>query len=98
MYVILWQYEVRGRHRAEFEESYGPSGLWVEFFRRADTFITTVLLHDVAGLDRFVTLDFWTDRSAFLRFESDYRDEYRALDNTTTHLTRWEKRIGAFEF
>lgn len=98
MYVIVWQYEVRKVTRGQFEESYGPLGLWAEFFSRGDGFVCTTLLRDVNAGHRFFTLDFWKTRSDFARFKEENGGEYRAIDDSTKPLARSEQRIGAFEF
>ena len=98
MYVIVWQYEVGEVAREQFEECYGPFGLWAEFFSRDDGFVYTTLLGGVRGCHRFFTLDFWKTRSDFARFKAENHREYRAIDEATMHLTRSEQRIGAWEF
>jgi len=97
MYTVIWEYAVASENSASFETMYGPSGRWVELFRRSDGFIETVLLRDVSVPGRYVTLDRWDTAAAYARFRDDNREEYDRLDVDAASLTAGERRLGSFE-
>jgi heme-degrading monooxygenase HmoA len=96
MFVIVWQFEVRPKHVAEFEKQYGSAGVWAQFFSQSDGYLGTRLLRDAEQPDHYITLDFWKSEGAFQEFENGFREEYKALDSTLEHLTVTETRLGAF--
>jgi heme-degrading monooxygenase HmoA len=95
-YVIVWEFRVRRERESEFVQKYGPEGAWAHFFRGSAGYHRTELLKDVAGADRYLTLDFWQTEEEFERFRSENRAEYERLDREFEGLTEEETRLGAF--
>ena len=96
MYVILWEYQVRQEHLAEFESIYGANGAWAELFRKGEGYLGTELLHDQGNLRRFVTIDRWISASAYEKFKIEWREEYDRLDAQCSDLTERESLLGTF--
>lgn len=97
MFTSIWVYDVGLEQRERFIEAYGPEGAWAALFRCADGYGETMLLHDVAHAERFVTLDRWTSRAAHDAFRAGWAAAYTALDAATEVLTRSEAHLGSFE-
>lgn len=95
-YVIVWEFRVRLDRVGEFEEKYGPEGLWARFFRRSAGYLRTELVRDVAAANRFLTLDYWQTEEAFHEFKQQNLAEYERLDKEFEGLTEQETRLGAF--
>jgi heme-degrading monooxygenase HmoA len=91
---LIWQFEIDRASRAAFEDVYGPSGLWVDFFRPGEGYLGTELLRDVSGADRYVTIDRWTSREAYERFRARHAAAYAALDLRCRPLTAKETFLG----
>jgi heme-degrading monooxygenase HmoA len=95
-YVIVWEFVVRQDSRKEFEEKYGPQGLWARFFQGSKGYIRTELVKDVADHLRYLTLDYWQTEEEFSRFREENLAEYERLDQEFAGLTEQETRLGAF--
>ena len=95
MIAIIWRYEVRDEHRAEFEAAYGPTGEWARLFARSGGFRGTELLRATDG--SYLTLDIWRARADFDAFLADHGTDYEALDRRTEGWTVCEHRVGEFE-
>lgn len=95
-FVIVWEFRVRSRKRREFKRTYGPNGVWVKFFRSGKGYIRTQLVRDLKTAGRYLTLDFWTSREAYLRFKKENRAEYQAIDEKCLSLTENEVKVGEF--
>ncbi len=95
-FVIVWEFRVRSGKRREFERVYGPDGAWAELFRGGKGYIRTELLHDLETPRRYLTIDFWTSRQAYLRFKKNNRAEYQTIDAKCLSLTEDEVKIGEF--
>lgn len=97
MFVILWEFEVKSGHEAEFEKEYGPRGVWAAFFRRDPAFRETRLTRDTSGSGRYYTLDFWASRAAYEAFREQNAAEYKKIDAKCEAMTAKETPIGTFE-
>ncbi len=97
MYVIVWEFRTRQGREREFEEAYGPEGVWARFFRGGDGHLRTELHRDLADTGRYLTLDRWTSRTAFEIFRERHREEYEAIDRRCEALTEHEALLGTFE-
>ena len=95
VFALIWRYEVRDEHRAEFEAVYGPAGDWAALFARSGGFRGTELLRATDG--SYLTLDVWAAKADFEAFMAEHRGDYEALDRRTAAWTRAEHRLGEFE-
>jgi heme-degrading monooxygenase HmoA len=95
-FVIVWEFRVKSGKRREFETVYGSRGDWACFFRHGKGYIRTELIRDVENPRRYLTLDFWTTRQAYLRFKNENRAGYQAIDEKCLSLTEGEALIGEF--
>jgi heme-degrading monooxygenase HmoA len=95
-FATLWEFTVDPARRAEFEKHYGPDGDWARLFRRAVGYLGSELLRDRAEPARFLTIDRWETREAFLAFRRDYGAEYERLDRELEGLANREAPLGEF--
>ncbi len=96
MYCYVWSYVVRPECLPAFRTAYGPDGDWVRLFQRDPEYIRTNFLGDLENPTRFMTIDFWTSREAFLSFRDRFRSEFEALDKSFDRLTVQESHLGDF--
>lgn len=95
-FVVIWEFRVRSGKRRDFERIYGPDGDWVSLFRRGKGYIRTDLIRDLGTPRRYLTIDCWCSRAAYLRFKTQNRAEYQAMDEKCASLTHGEVKIGEF--
>jgi heme-degrading monooxygenase HmoA len=95
-FAYIWQYVVDS-HRREFLDAYGAGGEWVKLFSRDPNYIETVLLRDANDEHRYITIDYWTSRSARDAFQNTYRDEFLELDKRCAEFTSKEGFLGDFD-
>ena len=97
MFRIVWEFVAREGQVAEYEEAYGPEGVWARFFRQGRGYRRTEL-EMVAGAERtYRTNDVWDTKEDFERFKHDFAAEYAAIDARCEDLTENETFIGHFE-
>jgi heme-degrading monooxygenase HmoA len=93
--ALVFSYEVRDA--GAFEQAYGASGEWAQFFRSASGYIGTELLRDVEIAGRYLVVDRWESAEAYNAFANANRDEYmRRVDDTRFYYEQ-ELRFGTFE-
>lgn len=97
MLQIIWEYRVSQEHQESFEKFYGAEGDWAMLFGQSAEFRGTILLRDRAVEGRYLTIDSWSEASAFERFMERYGAEYKALDVRCEEWTAYEMKVGAFE-
>ena len=95
MYIIIWEFQVKEGHEAEFEQLYGPDGAWVQLFKQGEDFLGTELLRDVGQPCRYLTLDRWRSRAAYEAFQKRWAETYKELDGRCEGLTEQEVIIGS---
>jgi ribosomal-protein-alanine N-acetyltransferase len=93
-FTIVWEFRPQPDKRREFEEAYGPEGVWVQFFRRGEGYIKTELHLEPRLAGRYLTLDFWKSRAAFENFKRIHAADYKAIDEKCESLTAEEKFLG----
>lgn len=96
-YLAVWEFHVMAGIVDEFERIYGSSGSWAALFRESPEYLETELVRDPDHPGRYLTIDRWTSREAFLCFKREHAAEYTALDRDCEHLTIAEKLLGDFE-
>ena len=96
-YSYIWEYTVRPDRVDEFEKLYGPAGEWSELFRRSTGYIRTELLHDRRHPGRYVTVDYWESRTAWLEWRERFDTQFERLDRRGDDLTIQEREIGRFD-
>jgi len=96
-FTAVWEFRVKPGKQRAFEKAYGPQGDWVQLFRTSPGYLGTELIRDRDLRLRYVTLDHWSSRQAYLRFKKEHRQAYQDLDAECEALTTREKRIGEFD-
>jgi heme-degrading monooxygenase HmoA len=96
-FVIVWGFLVKAGKWREFERVYGPKGAWVKLFRTGKGYIRTELVRDLETAGRYLTLDVWDSRKAYLSFKRKNRAEYHVIDEKCASLTEAEALLGTFK-
>lgn len=97
MYVIVWEFDVKPDCAREFEEAYGPEGIWAAFFKRGKGYRWTQLLKTIDRDHHYVTMDYWVSREDFESFKEQQSAEYEALDEKCKRFMLKEVFLGAFD-
>lgn len=95
--VIIWEFYALPGCETRFERVYGPDGEWAQFFKSGLGYIGTELSRDCKVPRRYVTLDFWSSRTAYDKFREANLPEYQVLDQRSEALTERETELGCFE-
>ena len=96
-FTVVWEFRVPDRQRRAFEKAYGPDGAWSQLFRTGEGYMRTELLRGPVPPGRYLTIDYWVSRRAFVNFKKQKRAEYEVLDKKYAALTQKEKMLGEFE-
>jgi heme-degrading monooxygenase HmoA len=96
-FVVIWEFRVKSGKRREFQRVYGPNGDWARLFRSGKGYVRTELIGDLKTPRRYLTIDYWSSRAAYLRFKKENRAEYQRIDEKCASLTEGEALVGEFQ-
>ena len=97
MFVVVWEFQVKTEHMAEFERHYSGNGTWAKLFREDPAYKETILQQDKKIARRYLTTDLWDNEAAYHAFQERNRERYRELDAAFEAFTEKETLIGHFE-
>lgn len=93
VYIRVWEYHVPTDSMPAFLDAYGAAGDWAQLFRRGTGYLGTQLYRDTDTADHFITVDRWTDESAWRNFLDAWADEYSTLDAALAGLGAIERAL-----
>lgn len=97
LFFVVWEFQVKPEHLAEFERHYAPDGSWAKLFREDPAYKETILLRDPKVSGRYLTTDVWQSENSYQAFQERSRERYRELDAAFAAYTIDEKLVGHFE-
>jgi hypothetical protein len=95
--ATLWRFVARPGKEQEFEDLYGPGGLWAALFHESRAYHGTILLRDATRPRAYTLLDFWGAREDFEALKKARAEAYAALDQAGEALTESEEHLGWFD-
>ena len=95
-FAYIWQYSINLEREAEFLAAYRSDGDWAKLFSRDSDYIRTVLLQDSSGKNVYMTVDYWTSKSARDSFRVAFSEEFKELDERCEAYTVKEVFVGDF--
>jgi heme-degrading monooxygenase HmoA len=96
MIQIIWEFVVKAEAVDQFEQAYGPDGVWTRLFRAYPGFRGTTLLRDTDNPRRYLTIDLWDTGADRKRMLTQAKTRYFDLDEALADLTESEDEIGNF--
>ncbi|HEX5635129.1 MAG TPA: hypothetical protein VFX50_17920, partial [Gemmatimonadales bacterium] len=94
-YFTSWRFRPALGREDEFLATHGPTGAWVQLFRRADGYVGTELEPDAGEPGWYRTTDRWLSEDAYHAFRAAFAGEYAALDAQCEALTAEERFVRA---
>ncbi len=95
-YMYMWEYHVNPNHINDFEKAYGPTGDWVQLFKKAEGYIETELHKDINNEGRYITVDYWQSKEFCMNFRDKFKNEFNEIDERCEAYTIKEISLGEF--
>lgn len=95
-FTYIWQYSIRPERREVFLAAYRSNGDWANLFSRDSNYIGTELLQNSSDRNEYLTIDYWTSKSARDSFRELFSVEFEALDRRCEEYTVNEVFVGDF--
>ena len=96
-HVRVWKFRPPADREDAFVEAYASDGAWAQLFAQAAGFLGTTLLRPVESNGWWLTIDRWQSFGDFERFDREFGDAYRALDEELEGIAGEEDFVGTFE-
>jgi hypothetical protein len=96
--VIVREFWVREGCERNFEEVFGPAGIWSELLQRSDQYVRTELRLQSGVERRYRVLDYWISHLGFEGFREQYQTECEKLSRLIAR-EEWIEReflLGSF--
>lgn len=97
MFFIIWKFVPKTGFEKEFENIYGPQGLWTELFKKVNDYLDTSLLKEIDSENVYLVLDRWKSKESYDSFKLRFFEEYHSIDQKCKKLMASEKLVGEFE-
>jgi quinol monooxygenase YgiN len=96
MVAIMWQFDVKQGHEAEFEELYGVEGDWTALNRRTRSYLGSSFLRDQNRPSRYIVIEYWSEMLVYERHRSSRAAAMRALEERGKTLLNSVEPLGIF--
>jgi quinol monooxygenase YgiN len=94
--AVVWQFEVQPDKHDEFEAFYGASGAWTKLSRRSRSFLGSSFLRDLAQVDRYLVIEYWSEMVVYERHHADFGAEMTELEARRDALLTKATPLGVF--
>ncbi len=96
LFAYVWRYTIAPQYEVDFLAAYRPDGDWAKLFLRDPEYIETKLFHDYDQNDRYMTVDYWTSKSARDAFQEKFAVDFKEIDERCENYTLDEVLIGDY--
>ena len=96
MIAIVWQFDVKAGHQAEFEELYGADGAWTTLHRQTRSYLGTSFLRDQSRASRYLLLEYWSEMVVYEKHRTYKADALASLEARRDALVESFEPLGVF--
>jgi quinol monooxygenase YgiN len=96
MIAIVWQFEVRSGHNADFEAFYGVNGAWTLMNRRSRSYLGSSFLRDQTVPARYLMVEYWSEMLIYERHLISHRHKIDELEARRSALVESMEPLGVF--
>lgn len=96
MIAIMWQFDVKDGHAAEFEKLYGVDGEWTALNRHTRSYLGSSFLHDQNRASRYIVIEYWSEMLVHEQHRTFRSDAIASLEERSTALVESVEPLGIF--
>ena len=96
MIAIMWQFDVKHGHEAEFEEMYGVEGEWSAVNRFARSYLGSSFLRDQNRASRYILIEYWSELLVYEQHREFRAHAIAALEERSRALVDAVEPLGIF--
>ena len=96
MIAIVWQFDVKAGHEADFERFYGADGEWTAVNRHSRSYLGTSFLRDQNNPRRYLVVEYWSEMLVYEQHKSFGGDELARLEGLRRELVADVEPMGVY--
>jgi hypothetical protein len=96
MIAIMWQFDVKAGHKAEFEQLYGVEGEWTAMNRLSRSYLGCSFLHDQNRASRYILVEYWSEMLVYEQHRAFKSDAIASLEQRSRELVESVEPLGIF--
>lgn len=96
MYLIVWKYTVKKEKQEDFEQAYGPTGSWQQFFEHSSDHIGSFLYRGDGAPNTYLLIDRWESKESHEAYLSENAVAYDQLNDRCRSLYDHEELLGSY--
>lgn len=96
MIAIMWQFDVKKGHEAEFEEMYGADGEWTALNRHTRSYLGSSFLRDQNQPSRYIVIEYWSEMLVYEQHRTYRSDAIATIETRRASLLDGVEPLGVF--
>ena len=96
MIAIMWQFDVKQGHEAEFEQLYGVEGEWTAMNRHSRSYLGSSFLHDQNRSSRYIVIEYWSEMLVYEQHREFRADAVASFEQRSRALVDSVEPLGVF--
>jgi hypothetical protein len=96
MIAIMWQFDVKSGHEAEFEQMYGVEGEWTAVNRHTRSYLGSSFLRDQNRSSRYIVIEYWSEMLVYEQHRSYRSDAVAAFETRRSTVVESVEPLGIF--
>ena len=96
MIAIMWQFDVKHGHEAEFEELHGADGEWTAMNRLSRSYLGSSFLRDQNRSSRYIIIEYWSEMLVYEQHKAFRSEAVTAFEERSHALVDSVEPLGVF--
>jgi hypothetical protein len=94
--AVVWNIEINPEQSEQFERFYGADGEWTALSRKSRSFLGSSFLRDLAHVERYLLIEYWSEMLVYERHLADFGDEVQTLETVRRQFVVRMEAVGVF--
>jgi len=96
MIAIMWQFDVKKDHDAEFEQLYGADGEWTTMNRQTRSYLGSSFLRDQNRPLRYILVEYWSEMLVYEQHKSFRSPARESFESRRAAVVEDVQPLGIF--
>ncbi len=96
MIAIMWQFDVKHEHEAEFEQLYGADGEWTAMNRLSRSYLGSSFLRDQNRSSRYIVVEYWSEMLVYEQHRAFKSEAVTSFEERSRALVDSVEPMGVF--
>lgn len=96
MIAVMWNFDVKHGHEAEFERLYGADGEWTTMNRLTRSYLGSSFLRDQNQASRYMLIEYWSEMVVYEQHREYRADAIRSFEQRRSELVDSVEPLGVF--